>query len=328
MFASVPTDVWLVLGVIFLALAAGTLIRLITLARSANRAGRPRERLRSLGTWWVLFLLLVTIVVLGRPAAVVLFAMASLQGLREYRHLTQRRIVATRLWWWAYLAVPIHYALVYDGATWLFFTFIPVWVFVVLLTSLVATGKTSDFLEQSGITFLGLMQIVFLLSHAALVMSLPANAHFPSGTIGLFVYLIVLTESNDIAQAIWGRRFGRRKIVPLVSPNKTWEGMLLGTATTTVLAVVLAGPLTPFVDFPTSMEPPGLTIPYFPAAMVGLLIAIGGFFGDITISAMKREVGAKDSGDLLPGQGGILDRIDSLTFTAPLFFYFIYFLYA
>jgi len=257
-FAGVHANVWLVMGVIFLSLATGTAFRLAMLARSTGSDDKPRQRVRSLTTWWVLFLLLSVIVLLGRPAAVALLAMASWQGLREYRQLTRRQISPTRLWWWVYLAVPIHYAIVYDGNSWLFFTFIPVWVFVTILVSLVASGKTGEFIETAGITFLGLMLIVFLLSHAALVMSLPASAHFPCGVVGLFVYLIVLTESNDIAQAIWGRRFGRRKIVPLVSPNKTWEGMLLGAGTTTVVAVLLAPLLTPFVEFPAVVQSPAI----------------------------------------------------------------------
>lgn len=327
MLAGVHLNVWLVMGVILTSLTVGTIIRLARLARSEVHDSKPRDRVRSLATWWVLFLLLTTIVLMGPPAAVALLGLASFQGLREYRQLTRRRISPTRLWWLMYLAVPIHYSLVYLGNSWLFFTFIPVWVLGIILISLVMSGSTGDFLEKSGMTFLGLMLIVFLLSHAALVMSLPSSAHFPCGAIGLFVYLIVLTETNDIAQAIWGRRLGHRKIVPLVSPNKTWAGMLLGTTTTTVLAVVLAPLLTPFALSPAMDQSAAMTPEYLPSIIVGLLIAMGGFFGDITFSAMKREVGVKDSGDLLPGQGGILDRVDSLTFTAPLFFYFTYFLY-
>jgi phosphatidate cytidylyltransferase len=107
--------------------------------------------------------------------------------------------------------------------------------------------------------------------------------------------------------------FGRHKIVPTVSPNKTWEGFLGGVATTTLLAVVLAPLLTP------------MTLPLSLAA--GLLIGLGGFIGDVTLSALKRDIGIKDTGGLIPGHGGLLDRIDSLIYTAPLFFHFVRYFY-
>jgi len=122
-----------------------------------------------------------------------------------------------------------------------------------------------------------------------------------------------LTQSNDVAQFLWGKALGRRKIVPNVSPNKTLEGFLGGVATTTFIAVLLSGLLTP------------LCRPL--ALLAGILISMAGFVGDVTMSAIKRDIGVKDSGTLLPGHGGILDRIDSLTYSAPLFFHFTHYLY-
>ena len=110
-----------------------------------------------------------------------------------------------------------------------------------------------------------------------------------------------------------GKLTGRHKVIPKVSPNKTWEGFWGGLTTTTVLAALLAPQLTPL----------SLT----ESVCAGLLIGCGGFIGDVTISALKRDIGVKDSGSLLPGHGGILDRIDSLTFTAPLLFHFVYYLH-
>ncbi|EMI15571.1 phosphatidate cytidylyltransferase [Rhodopirellula maiorica SM1] len=104
-----------------------------------------------------------------------------------------------------------------------------------------------------------------------------------------------------------GRRFGRRKLTT-VSPKKTWEGFLGGMIVTSVTAMLLGAWLT--------------ALPPLQCLTAGLLLSIAGQMGDLNMSAMKREVGVKDSGNLLPGQGGILDRIDSLTFTAPLFFYY------
>ena len=118
---------------------------------------------------------------------------------------------------------------------------------------------------------------------------------------------------NDVAQFVWGKTLGKRKILPLVSPNKTWEGFL-GGAVTTLLVSLLLGPLFTPLDLPR-------------AALVGLEIGIFGFIGDVVMSAVKRDIGVKDTGTLLPGHGGILDRLDSLTFTAPLYFHTLYYFY-
>ena len=131
--------------------------------------------------------------------------------------------------------------------------------------------------------------------------------------VGLVLFLVALTELNDIAQYVWGKTLGKRKVVPEVSPNKSWAGLIGGIGTTTFIATVLGCILTP------------MSITH--SAIAGLLISTSGFFGDICISAVKRDIGIKDTGSMLPGHGGILDRVDSLTFTAPLFFHFVRYFY-
>ena len=106
----------------------------------------------------------------------------------------------------------------------------------------------------------------------------------------------------------WGKLTGRHKVTPTVSPKKTWEGLIGGIATTTLLASLIGPYLTP-MDFRWS-------------ALAGLTIGLSGFLGDITMSAMKRALGVKDTGGLIPGHGGILDRVDSLTYAAPVFAHF------
>ena len=127
------------------------------------------------------------------------------------------------------------------------------------------------------------------------------------------LFLLLLTELNDVAQYCWGKLLGKHKISPTVSPNKTMEGFIGGVLTTVPLAMLLAPWLTPF----SSLD----------AVLAGALIAVAGFFGDLSLSALKRDLGIKDSGNLLPGHGGILDRVDSLTYTAPLFFHFTRYYY-
>jgi phosphatidate cytidylyltransferase len=141
---------------------------------------------------------------------------------------------------------------------------------------------------------------------AVLLFALAPASNPVAGGAGWFLFLMLLTEFDDISQALIGRALGKRKISPVVSPHKTWEGFIGGVVLTSMLGALLA---------------PWLT-PWHPAAgtIAGLLISLTGYLGDLNISAIKRDCGVKDSGTLLPGQGGMLDRIDSLTFAAPTFY--------
>ena len=116
---------------------------------------------------------------------------------------------------------------------------------------------------------------------------------------------------NDIMQFIWGKLLGRHKILPKVSPNKTWEGFLGGVISTTVIGY--------FLGFLTPLSAPNVIL-------VSALLAIAGFSGDVVISAIKRDKGIKDMGNSIPGHGGVFDRIDSLSYTAPVFFHLVYYI--
>jgi phosphatidate cytidylyltransferase len=156
------------------------------------------------------------------------------------------------------------------------------------------------------------MAFVFCMSHLAYLLNLPAISTVPGGGKALVLYLVFLTEINDVAQYTWGKLFGKTAIVPMISPKKTLAGLVGGVLTTTVLAIVLR-----FLS--------GFDLLF--AVASGLLIALSGFIGDLVVSAIKRDVGVKDSGALIPGHGGMLDRIDSLTYSAPLFFHFICYMF-
>lgn len=178
---------------------------------------------------------------------------------------------------------------------------------------MVLIGETKHFLQAAGTLHWGLMAFVFSLSHLAYLLILPKSQAFSAGGAGLMLFVVFLTQFNDVSQYIWGKLFGKHHIIPKVSPNKTWEGFLGGLLTTIALATGLSKVLTP------------LSLPM--ALVAGVLISSAGFIGDVTISALKRDLGIKDSGNLLPGHGGILDRVDSLVYTAPLFFHFTYYFY-
>jgi phosphatidate cytidylyltransferase len=215
---------------------------------------------------------------------------------------------------WAYLTIPLQYYFVADNWYGMFIVFIPVWVFFLLPFRLILAGQTEGFLTSVTAISWGLMITVFAVSHAAmLIMLSPVSEFVPAGGAGLLLFMIILNQGNDVAQYVWGKAFGKRKIMPLVSPKKTWEGFLGGIVTTTAVAVIIAPYLTPFS--------PGF------AAFIGIVIAATGFIGDVTFSAIKRDMGIKDAGSLIPGHGGILDRIDSLSLTAPLFFHLTRYFY-
>jgi len=268
------------------------------------------QRIRS---WWIIVTLFSLSMVMSRQVAVVFFACVSFLALKEYLSIVPTRRADRRVLFWAYLSIPAQYYWVSQAWYGMFIVFIPVYVFLLLPMRMVLIGETKDFLRAAGTLHWGIMTLVFGISHIAYLLVLPQEKNPGAGGAGLVLFLVFLTQFNDVAQYIWGKMLGRHKIIPKVSPNKTWEGFLGGVATTTVLAFVLSGWLTPM---------------RWPWALVaGLLISVAGYIGDVTISALKRDIGLKDTGTLLPGHGGILDRIDSLTYTAPLFFHFIYYLH-
>ncbi len=308
-------------------LSIGSIIRFLTL-RGAE-ATRRRERLGSLVVWWIGLAILGLVAYVGTSAGILVFGIVSGIGLREYFRLLDRLVGDSHGRLLAFLAIPFTYAAIWwENDVW-FAMSVPVVSFVLFATCLIASDKTTGYLAAVGSLTWGTGLLVFLVSHAARLLTLPATSNSVGGAAGWLVYLVVLTEGDDIFQALWGRRFGRRKITPRISPNKSLEGLVGGVVSTLVLGVVLAPWLTPLAE-PWVLRCAGseLRLPYFGAVLACLLISLTGFLGDLNMSALKRDAGVKDTGHLLPGQGGLLDRIDSLTFTAPVFYYFVVLLYA
>ncbi len=305
-----PNVLWMLAGLYGLLATASVAVFLLR-RRSPDRDFR--ELAQRVNSWWIMVSVFSAAMVLSRSISLVFFAFVSFLALKEYLSMIPTRRADRRVLFWAYLAIPVQYFWV--GVEWygMFIVFIPVYLFLFLPMRMVIIGETRDFLRAAGTLHWGLMTLVFSISHLAFLLVLPAGANPVAGGAGLVLYLVFLTQFNDVAQYLWGKALGRHRVIPRVSPNKTWEGFLGGLATTTVLALVLAPLLTP-LDWPRAL-------------MAGLLIGLGGFIGDVTISALKRDIGVKDAGNLLPGHGGILDRIDSLTYTAPLFFHFVHYLY-
>ena len=299
------------LGGLYLILLSASLV--VTILRWRDPERDLTELAQRIRSWWIIVTVFTAAMVMSRNVSVGFFAFVSFLALKEYLSIIPTRRADRRVLFWAYLSIPIQYYWVAQAWYGMFIIFIPVYVFLLLPMRMVIIGETKEFLRAAGTLHWGIMTLVFGLSHIAYLLALPQSKNPGAGGAGLVLFLVFLTEFNDVAQYVWGKMLGSHKIIPKVSPNKTWEGFLGGVATTTALAVFLSSWLTPMA--------------WTVAAVAGLLISVAGFIGDVTISALKRDIGLKDSGSMLPGHGGILDRIDSLTYTAPLFFHFIYYFY-
>lgn len=297
----------IVLLIILGILAFATLI--VSVVFRTKTSQELKDRVTS---WWIIIGAFILGAMLNTTVAMFFFALISYLALKEYFTLIPTRRTDRRIIFYAYLSIVFQYW--FAGAQWygMFIIWIPVYLFLLLPFRQVLIGETQGFLENTSRVQWGLMMFVFGLSHLAYMMTLPAVAGHDVGGKELVLYLVVLTELNDVLQYLWGKALGRHKIVPKVSPNKTVEGFVGAFITLSALAVVFSF-LTPF----TMLQ----------ALAAGMLISGAGFVGDVVISMVKRDIGVKDSGHLLPGHGGILDRVDSLTYTAPLFFHFTYYLY-
>ncbi|MCP2004613.1 UNVERIFIED_ORG: phosphatidate cytidylyltransferase [Buttiauxella agrestis ATCC 33320] len=271
-----------------------------------------RELTLRIRTWWVIIVLFSLAMLSPNWLALTFFALVSFMALKEFLTLVPSRHSDRMPLLWLFIAIPLNYWLIGIGWYGMFVVFIPVYVFLFLPARMVITGDTQGFLRTASQLHWSLMTTVFAFSHVAFLLVLPADGQQTGALLVLF--LVGLTEFNDIAQYLWGKSLGRIKVTPKVSPNKTLAGLVGGVATTALLAMLLGPLLTP-LSWPMAL-------------LAGVIIGVTGFCGDVVMSAIKRDIGVKDSGTLLPGHGGILDRLDSLIFTAPVFFHFIrYFCY-
>lgn len=279
------------------------LVVLVIAALTSIKLANIRSRVI---TWWIIVAVIGGAIVLGPNAVALVFALISFVALREYLSLVPTRREDRPALLVAYAVVPAAYALIVLDLYGIFLVAIPVYAFLLMPAILVLNGRTNGYLAAAGIIHWGLVITVFNIGHVALLMQAP-EAEAPAGGAGLVFLLLVATALNDVFQYIAGRSIGGRKIMPRISPNKTWAGFVGGWIGTAALIAVLAPIYTP--------------LPLVGIAILCILLPVAGFAGDVTMSAIKRDLGVKDTAKLLPGHGGALDRLDSLTFTAPLYFH-------
>lgn len=304
-----PSRVVYGLGAIYALLIIASLFTAI-MKRTSPGAGID-EIAKRVASWWFMITIFTIAIITNPLVSTVFLGLVAYLALKEYLSLIPTRRVDRVLLLFAYAAIPVQFYFAHNGRYGLFLTFIPVWMFLFMPAIMTIAGKTEGFLRAVGTLSWGLMITVFALSHTAMLLSTPADLAGPAGGAGLLLFLVALTQFNDVAQFVCGKSFGRHKIIPQVSPNKTWEGFLGGMGLS-VLAAMAAG---------TYLTP----LPLVLSAAAGAMIALAGFLGDITISAFKRDLGVKDSGGLIPGHGGILDRVDSLIYAAPVFYHAMHF---
>jgi phosphatidate cytidylyltransferase len=257
--------------------------------------------------WWWMVGVLAACFWLGAGATVLLFAFASLIALREFVTLTPTRagdhwsLVAA-----FYVLLPIQYWLIWTDWYGLFAIFLPVYGLLLLPTLGALQGDTEQFLERITKVQWGLLVCVYFISYAPALLLIELGGAGDQANLMLLFYLLLVVQISDVLQYVCGKLFGRTKLAPKVSPSKTVEGLVGGglLAVGVGTALYWATPFTPWQ-----------------AAAMSAVIVLAGFLGGLALSAVKRSLGAKDWGQMIEGHGGMLDRLDSVCFAAPVFFH-------
>lgn len=262
-------------------------------------------------SWWLIATPFLAVLYLGPVPLMVLFFVISCFGMREFiRHsrFTDLRRPLTAL---VIVVTSIQYFLLYSKLSVPFLIFIPL-SFIWIIPALLLLKPDVRELPALGALVLGALLFSYYLSYLPALPWIGSTLwpHLDIALVALLV-LVFLTESNDVFQFLSGKAFGRRKIVPLISPNKTEAGFLGGLILTTLLSTFFASSL--------------LEITHIQAMLLGATVSLTGMLGDLLFSGIKRYFGVKDFSDLIPGHGGLLDRLDSLILTAPAFFHIVFF---
>jgi phosphatidate cytidylyltransferase len=294
------------LGVLLLASLVGLMLaRRATGGEGGEVVANLNARIRA---WWVMVAIFLLAVVVGPIGSVVLFALVSLLSLREFLALSPTiRSDHRVLLWLVFVILPVNYILVASRWYGLFAVFIPVYAFLWLQIRAAVAGATDEFLDRTARIQWGMMVTVYFVSYVPALLMLEIPRYSGSGqNFKLMLFLVTVVEASDVLQYVVGKLFGRHPIARQVSPKKTVEGFAGGIALTGLLGAGLYW-ITPFT--------------FVQAGALALVICLMGFAGGLVMSATKRDRGVKDFGTLLPGHGGMLDRIDSLCFAAPVFFH-------
>ncbi|HHB80727.1 MAG TPA: phosphatidate cytidylyltransferase [Aliiroseovarius sp.] len=264
-------------------------------------------------TWWAMVVLLSGAALFGRGGVVILFLFASFSALREFLTYTRKRAADHWLMMYAFfVALPGQYLLVYLGWVDLFTLFIPVYTFLFLPVLSAMRGDSAGFLSRVAETQWALMLTVFAASHVPALMVLDIEG-FEGRQILLIAWLVIVVQGADIAHFIVPRLMGRTRIMPTMAHSRTWEGFLGALGAGAVLGTGLNW-ITPFAPWQ--------------AALIALALSLLGYAGGLVMATIKRDKGVVDGCHIIPGQGGFIDRLDSVVFAAPLLFHLTRFFWA
>lgn len=295
----------------------------------ANR-GKTHSTLQNLNqriaAWWAMAIGLAVTLLIGETAVIVLFLVLSFLALREFLTIAPtHRSDHKTLVWLVYIIPLINYWFLWEHWYGAFAVLIPVYAFLFLPIRNALAGDTSNFLQRAALIQWALMVCVYAISYIPAIMQLPVmiqdgreaaegSALGSGGADGalLMLFLVVVVQLSDVFQYVWGKTLGKHPVAPTVSPNKTWEGLIGGVLTATAIGAGLWW-ITPFA--------------WWQAALLALVSCLMGFFGGLVMSSIKRDRGVKDFGATIAGHGGIMDRLDSLSFSAPVFFHLVRFFF-
>jgi phosphatidate cytidylyltransferase len=303
----------LVAGVLALLVLASIVGWLLSRHTSGEASRATVENINGrIRAWWVMALVFVLAISTSTVVSILLFGLISLLALREFVTIAPTRLGDHRaLFWCFFIVTPLQYYLVWSGWYGMFSILIPVYISILLAIRTTLAGDTERCLERTATNQWGLMICVYFVSHvpALLMLSIPG---FENQNAKLMFFLVLIVQLSDVLQYVWGKSIGKRRIAPSISPNKTWEGLVGGVVCTTAVGTGLwwATPFSPVA-----------------AGLMAFVLTLMGFAGGLIMSAIKRDRGVKDYGSFIEGHGGILDRIDSLCFAAPVFFHLTRYFY-
>lgn len=255
-------------------------------------------------SWWGMVAFIGIALLLGKPGVMILFGFASFAALREFLTLTTKAQADHLSLALAFFVVlPLQYVFVGMEWTGLFTVLIPVYAFLFLPMVSALRGNPERFLVRVAETQWALMIAVYCVSHVPALMSVEIIGYGDRSLL-LIAFLVMVVQFGDLLEYFFGRRIGRTKIAPGLSP-KTWEGLMFGVASAMIIGAMLNW-ITPF----------GL----IGAALMAGIASLVGMFGNLVVTAIKRDRGVKDWSHLIPGQGGFVDQLDSVIFAAPIFY--------
>lgn len=293
-----------IVGLLVVASGIGTVLQRMYSPDGENDAiENLTARIRA---WWGMVILIGIAMLAGDAGVAILFAICSFAALREFMTLTNVQLADH--WTLAisfFIVIPLQYWLIWAGEYGIYSIYIPVYCFLLAPIISALRGETRNFLVRVSELQWALMICVYCASHVPALVTLDIDGYEGRGVL-LIAFLIVVVQMSDVLQYVWGKLLGRHKIAPRLSPSKTVEGFIGGILSATLIGASLYW-LTPF----TPVQ----------AGFMALVIALMGFFGGLVMSAIKRDRGVKDWGHTIEGHGGFIDRLDSVVFSAPIFFH-------